>query len=117
MIPTTIEDAIKELYYWQHSYTHCFSNLVFDLIQKADGENQQRLMKAFPTEVMVWGLWHNANDPDKFFEEHLGKDFGSKERPITKDEILQALRDKGRLVVKDGKECASDELKKELGIE
>lgn len=57
-------NACKELYYWQTSYSSCFSNLVFDLIAKAQGtpSNKKRLMKGFPEYVLAYKYWQSMDE-------------------------------------------------------
>lgn len=61
---------LREVYYWQYSYTGCFTNKLFDLISKADSENYIRLKIAFPDEVKAYEFWQSV-DTETFLE-HVG---------------------------------------------
>ncbi len=57
--------AKRELYFWKYSYTGCFSNMLYDLIVKADKYNREKLSKAFPEYVDAYTLWYNDSSPER----------------------------------------------------
>jgi len=63
----TYHEAVKELYFWQHSNLCNFHGLLYTLISKADANNFARLMLAFPAECLAWAEWSNAPDPEAWF--------------------------------------------------
>jgi hypothetical protein len=64
-----LQDAIQKIYYWQYHYTHCFSDLIFDLCPKADLYNFGLLARGFPAHCQAWSLWQACEDPVQFFKE------------------------------------------------
>ena len=57
-----LENAVRELYFWQYSNTGCFHNILFDLMQKADTNNYAKLKIAFPEEAEAYYLWCKAGN-------------------------------------------------------
>lgn len=62
-----LQDAIRQLYYRQSSYSDCFSNMLYDLIAKADPANRARLSKGFPEYVLAFQMWAEAPLEGEFF--------------------------------------------------
>ncbi len=60
-----LRPCVEKLYYWQYSRTNCFSDLLFDLFQKADPGNYQRLAKGFPEHAMALNMWNTSGDSGK----------------------------------------------------
>lgn len=60
--PTSVLDAVREVYFWQYSRTDCFNQLLLDLFQKADPSNRKRLDMAFPLLFEAWSQWSEAGD-------------------------------------------------------
>lgn len=77
----TRQKAIFEVWCWQHSNSGCFTQKLFDLIQKADPDNRKKLAGAFPELYEAWELWYLSPDPEQFFLHHgitrYGYDVGS----------------------------------------
>lgn len=70
MAATKIEEAIKELYYWQYGTNPTnFTSRLFDLMTKADIQNRCLLAIAFPFESKALELWHAAKSEEVFFKE------------------------------------------------
>lgn len=65
-----LKRAVDELYFWQHSYTGCFANKIYDLFSKADPENYQRLSKGFPFEAIAFSKWKQHSSSEGFFKEY-----------------------------------------------
>jgi hypothetical protein len=75
-VKMTIEEAIKELYFWKaHAGTATnFTAKLYDLISKADPQNKEALRKGFSLEVAAWEAWQDSIDEEKFFASHgLGR--------------------------------------------
>lgn len=67
----TYNDAVRELYFWQYSNTRCFHNMLFDLMQKADHINIERIAVGFPEEVEAFRDWCKASDcGNELFRQH-----------------------------------------------
>lgn len=71
----TLEDAIRELFFWQYNWLHGhprdnFHAILYGLIHKADQQNKARLRLAFPEEVQAWEMWVAAPKEEAFFAEH-----------------------------------------------
>jgi len=66
----TLNEAIRELYFWQHGNGDNFHSLLYTLIGKADPHNQRQLEMGFPNEVLAWQMWQNAKNPEAFFKYH-----------------------------------------------
>jgi hypothetical protein len=64
-----MEEAIKELFYWQYNYTGSFTQRLFDLFQKADPVNVGRLSMGFPHDYEAWRAWSRAEDTEQFFRD------------------------------------------------
>ncbi len=58
----------QELYYWQHGGKN-FTAQLFSLINKADSYNRDKLMTAFPLEVLTYKLWETCPTPEGFYRE------------------------------------------------
>ena len=58
----SIEDAIKELFYWQHSNTGSFYNGLCSLYRKADALNRLRLSEGFHFLALAMLMWDSAGD-------------------------------------------------------
>lgn len=58
----TLKEAVTELYFWQYSRTGSFHNYLYDLLQKADESNKQKLAEGFPTEREALQMWEEAGD-------------------------------------------------------
>lgn len=71
----TLEEAIKELYFWQYSSDPSwFTAKLFDLIAKADPLNRFKLAEVFPAEVKAWMMWQESPNEEEFFRSHgIGK--------------------------------------------
>lgn len=70
MMARSLEEAVIELYYWQYATNPTnFTSKLFELMQKADGENFKRLCAAFPEESNALILWMEAPDQNEFFKE------------------------------------------------
>lgn len=54
--------AVEQLFYWQCSRTNSFSDMLFDLFQKADADNRFRLSIAFPNHAAALDDWNEAGD-------------------------------------------------------
>lgn len=52
-----LEEAVREIYFWQNNHTGCFHNILFDLMGKADTNNYAKLKIAFPEEAEAYYLW------------------------------------------------------------
>jgi hypothetical protein len=65
------KETILQLWAWQYSRTGCFSNQLFDLIQKADPSNKERLRRGFPEHVQAFDEWCAAgNYGDDLFDRY-----------------------------------------------
>jgi hypothetical protein len=65
-----IKDAVHELWYWQYGTNPSnFTSKLFELMQHADLENQQRLASAFPIEYQALELWMIAQNQRDFFKQ------------------------------------------------
>jgi len=62
--------AIKQLFFWQ--YNQCksdnFSSLLYNLFQKADLGNLQKLTRGFPHEAQALKMWKAAPNDIEFFK-------------------------------------------------
>jgi len=57
-----MRNAIFEVWCWKFSNTGCFSNMLLELIAKADSSNKERLRMSFPGEVAAFEMWHEKGD-------------------------------------------------------
>ncbi len=73
----TLNDAVKELWYWQYGTAPTnFTSSLFSLMQKADIVNLAALAGAFPMEYEALLAWMRSKDTTKFFKSYgikLGK--------------------------------------------
>jgi hypothetical protein len=53
-----VKQQLYEVYFWLHSNTGCFHNMLYALINKADLRNRELLRAAFPAEVEAYELWY-----------------------------------------------------------
>jgi hypothetical protein len=53
-------DAVHDLFYWQHQDGTSFNCRLFELMQKADWDNLQRLHRGWPWLFHAWQDWNNA---------------------------------------------------------
>jgi len=65
----TEKQAMFEVWCWQHSNTHSFNNMLFDLFMKADQGNLLDLFSSFPKLGLAWSKWYHSDNPDKLLEE------------------------------------------------
>lgn len=65
-----LKRAAEKLYFWQHSYTGCFSDNLFNLFQKADPDNFRKLSVGFPLEAIVFAQWYSSESSDSFFKKY-----------------------------------------------
>lgn len=50
------------LHQWARFKTDCFASKFFDLLDKADKKNVEKLQKVFPELVNVWIIWKESPD-------------------------------------------------------
>lgn len=55
-------DTVERLYFWVTRSTGCFSDMLFDLICKADPSNLAKLRLSFPMHCQVIDEWQVAGD-------------------------------------------------------
>jgi hypothetical protein len=55
-------DAVSDLFYWQYCDSTSFNSKVFELLQKADWENQHRIHRGWPWLYHAWRDWNAAGD-------------------------------------------------------
>ena len=71
MVELTNKEAVREVYFWQHSRSDCFNQLILDLFAKADSKNQQKLAFVYPELFDAWSAWQTAGDyGNDLFREH-----------------------------------------------
>lgn len=63
--------AVQQLFFWQYNRTECFSNMLYDLIAKADLGNKERLRYGFHWEVKAFESWQRYPNPNEFFKKYL----------------------------------------------
>lgn len=61
-MPQNLRDALFLLYCWKFSNTNCFSNMLFDLLCKADLGNRRLIAKGFPDHVKAFEMWLECGD-------------------------------------------------------
>lgn len=57
-----LQNCIFKLWTWQHSNLNSFSDMLYDLIAKADPVNRQKLALSFPYHVLAFQLWQVAGN-------------------------------------------------------
>ena len=62
--------AILEIYNWQYNYSNSFTNVIFNLFHKADGNNLYKLTKGFPEEAVAYKEWRDSDSQDEFFAKY-----------------------------------------------
>lgn len=69
--PMTLNEAVFQLYHWQYHYeANRFYCMLFDLIQKADPVNFEKLKKGFPEFILAYDMWNMAgNCGDDLFKQ------------------------------------------------
>ena len=64
----SLEEAVKELYFWQFGTNPTnFTAQLYSLFQKADMSNKARLSAVFPFEAEALKRWEIAKDQNEFF--------------------------------------------------
>lgn len=64
----TLEQAKKEIAYWQMNYSRSFVQLIIDAYAKADGGNKATLLEAFPMLCLAYEDWYNCPDSAEWIE-------------------------------------------------
>lgn len=73
-IEISLEDSIRELYFWKNGTAGSFTSCLFELIGKADLHNKELISKSFPNVVKAYDLWYHAPSEEQFFKLFLNKD-------------------------------------------
>ena len=71
----TEEKAVRELLFWKHHLSlkdASFSIMLYNLIAKADGDNQQKLKQGFPEHWKVYKEWILSEDLGKALFKRYG---------------------------------------------
>lgn len=58
----TYENAVRQIYHWQHNNTNSFCNGLCSLWQKADDSNKARLAHAYPNLALAMVAWDCAGN-------------------------------------------------------
>lgn len=58
----TVEDAIWQIWVWQHSNTGSFYSQLILLFRKADASNRAKLATIWPTLPIAMAMWDAAKD-------------------------------------------------------
>ena len=69
----TLAEAASEFFNWRRNlydggHSKCFSEMLYELIAKADPGNLSALRRAFPQEVAVFEEWQNAATEIQFYK-------------------------------------------------
>lgn len=55
--------AMKNLYYWRRdTFPSSFSDMLYQLLNKADDENKMKIFKGFPEATICYLLWYTNKD-------------------------------------------------------
>lgn len=65
-----LQQAAFQLYLWHHAGGNNFTCQLYSLIAKADLQNRGKLRRAFPTEVLIFEEWQNAETSKDFFKKY-----------------------------------------------
>lgn len=63
------EHALFDMYLWRTSRGDSFRHKLFDLMNKADAANLNKLTIAFPQEALAYKLWYNSPDEGVFLKQ------------------------------------------------
>jgi len=67
-----LEKAVEELKVWQaNPHATFFTAQLYNLVCKADCENQKKLLQGFPARMAAYLLWYNSTDKEAFYNEYL----------------------------------------------
>ena len=64
----TPAQAYQRILTWRNGRGSSFSCKLFELLQKADPENSERLIGAFPIQSAVFYEWYYSKDEEFFLE-------------------------------------------------
>ncbi len=67
-----LEKAVWELRTWEmNPQASNFTAQLYNLVCKADCENQKKLLQGFPARMAAYLLWYNSPDKEAFYNEYL----------------------------------------------
>ncbi len=66
----TMEDAIRELYFYKKGTAGGFATQLFDLIGKADVYNRVKIARGFPEVIKAYLEWQSSPNEAEFFKSY-----------------------------------------------
>jgi hypothetical protein len=63
-------EGVKDLWHWQMEEGTSFNCKIFELLGKADQENNCKIATTWPKLHQAWTAWHKFSNSDAFFEQY-----------------------------------------------